>query len=149
VRQLEKLLSSSYADLAKVDVPFILMSQKDIPMSVMIEDKIDTTLNRNFVFFDSLKYSSAYYMKFNHLTHPYFSSLGILFGERDSRQDRSDTEILESYGWLGTYTLHFLNAFLKNDSASIKFMNNDPVANGRSKYYHRKNKATIGEWKDV
>lgn len=128
--QLQKLLSSSYANLSNVDVPFIFMSQKDIPLSVMIEDKIDTTLNRNFTFFDSLKQSQAYYLKFNDLTHPYFSSMGILFQDRDPRQDKSDKEIIVSYEWVSNYTMHFLNAFLKDDKLSIQFLNNDPTNNG-------------------
>ena len=128
--QFQKLLSSSYANLSKVDVPFIFMSQKDIPLSVMIEDKIDTTLNQNFPFFDSLKHSQAYYLKFNDLTHPYFSSMGILFQDRDPRQDKSDKEIIVSYKWVADYTLNFLNAFLTNDSSSIQFLNNDPINNG-------------------
>jgi dienelactone hydrolase len=128
--QLQKLLSSNYADLSKVDVPFLFMSQKDIPLSVMIEDKIDTTLNRSFTFFDSLKHSQAYYLKFNDLTHPYFSSMGIHFQERDPRQDKSDREIIDSYQWVSIYTMHFLNAFLKNDKSSIQFLDNDPINNG-------------------
>lgn len=99
--QFQKLLSSSYADLSKVDVPFIFMAQKDIPLSVMVEDQIDTTLNRNFAFFDSLRHSQAYYLKFNDLTHPYFSTMGVLFQDRDPRQDKSDKEITASYKWVG------------------------------------------------
>lgn len=128
--QSQKLLSSSYANVSKVDVPFMFMSQKDIPLSVMIEDKIDTTLNQNFYFFDSLKHSQAYYLKFNDLTHPYFSSMGILFQDRDPRQDKSDKEIIASYEWVNSYTMHFLNAFLKGDKSSIQFLNNDPSNNG-------------------
>lgn len=128
--QLQKLLSSSYANVSKVDVPFMFMSQKDIPLRVMIEDKIDTTLNRNFPFFDSLKHSQAYYLKFNDLTHPYFSSMGILFQDRDPRQDKSDKEIIVSYQWVSNYTMHFLNAFLKDDKTSIQFLDNDPINNG-------------------
>lgn len=128
--QLEKLLSSSYANLSRVDVPFMFMSQKDIPLAVMIEDKIDTTLNRRFGFFDSLKYSEAYYLKFNDLTHSYFSSMGILFQDRDPRQDKNDEQIIVSYGWVNKYTLHFLNAFLKDDKLSQRFVNDDPISNG-------------------
>ena len=128
--QFDKLLSSSYANLLRVDVPFIFMSQKDIPLSVMNEDKIDTTLNRRFDFYDSLKYSQAYYLKFNDLTHSYFSSMGILFQDRDSRQDKSDKEIIASYGWVTNYTLHFLNAFLKDNKSSKQFLDNDPISNG-------------------
>ena len=39
--QFQKIQSSPYFDLSKVDVPLIFMSQKDIPTAVMKEDKID------------------------------------------------------------------------------------------------------------
>jgi Dienelactone hydrolase and related enzymes len=128
--QFPKLLSSSYADISKVDVPFMFMSQKDIPLSVMIEDNIDTTLNRNFAFFDSLKHSQAYYLKFNDLTHSYFSSMGVLFQERDGRQDKSNRQIIASYNWVKIYSLHFLNAFLKGDKTSMRYLDTDPIDNG-------------------
>jgi tetratricopeptide (TPR) repeat protein len=128
--QFEKLLSSSYTNLSRVNVPFMFMSQKDIPLPVMIEDKIDTTLNRRFSFYDSLNYSQAYYLKFNDLTHSYFSSMGILFQDRDPRQDKSDKEIIASYKWVTDYSLHFLNAFLKDDKLSKQFLDNDPSSNG-------------------
>lgn len=128
--QFQKLLKSSYANVSRVDVPFLFMSQKDMPLTVMIEDKIDTTLNTNFTFFDSLKHSQAYYLKFNDLTHSYFSSMGILFQERDARQDKSDKEIIVSYGWVSRYTMHFLNAFLKDDGSSLQFLNSEPINNG-------------------
>ncbi|UXE67195.1 MAG: alpha/beta hydrolase [Chryseotalea sp. WA131a] len=128
--QFEKILTSSYANLSRVNVPFIFMSQKDIPLPVMIADKIDTTLNKRFDFYDSLKHSQAYYLKFNDLTHSYFSSMGVLFQDRGPRQDKSDKEIISSYGWMTNYTLHFLNAFLKNDKLSKQFLDNDPTSNG-------------------
>lgn len=128
--QLDKLLASPFAILSKVDVPFIFMSQKDIPMEVMKADKIDTTLNNQFGFYDSLKFSDAYYIKFNDLTHSYFSSMGILFQDRDLRQDKSDSEIITSYGWVNRYTLNFLNAYLKDIKESRQFLNNEPTKNG-------------------
>jgi dienelactone hydrolase len=128
--QFEKLMASSYGNMDKVDVPFMFMAQKDIPMPVMLAENIDTTLNRKFVFFDSLKYSQAYYLKFNQLTHSYFSSMGILFQDRDLRQDKSDDEIIGSYKWVCQYTLSFLNAFCKTDEEALKFLNRDPTENG-------------------
>lgn len=127
--QFNKLIASPYSDLS-IDIPFIFMSQKDIPLQVMIEDKIDTTLNNTFHFYDTLTQSEAYYLKFHDLTHSYFSSMGILFQKRDPRQDKSDLEIISSYGWVSRYTLHFLNAYLKQGESSKQFLNNDPVRNG-------------------
>jgi len=128
--QLGKLLASPFADLSKVDVPFIFMSQKDIPMEVMKADKIDMTLNNQFWFYDSLKFSDAYYLKFNDLTHSYFSSMGVLFQERDLRQDKNDSEIIMSYGWVNQYALNFLNVYLKDNNESLQFMKVEPGKNG-------------------
>lgn len=128
--QLPKLLASPTANLSHVDVPFLFMSQKDIPLQVMIEDKIDTSLNVRFEFYDSLKYSEAYYLKFNDLTHAYFSSLGVLFQERDPRQDKNNEEIIRSYCLVNDYTLHFLNAFLKGADSSKQFLDSHPGGHG-------------------
>lgn len=128
--QFQKIQSSPYFNLSKVDVPFIFMSQKDIPAEVMKEDKIDSTLNTKFEFYDSVKYSNAYYLKFNNMTHSYFSSMGVIFQDRDIRQDKSDTEIMESYKWVNIYTLNFVNAFLNNQSKAKQFLENQPAENG-------------------
>ncbi len=128
--QYDKLIKSAYFDIEKVDVPFIHMAQKDIPEQVLMEDHIDSTLNYKFEFYDNLLYSKAYSIKFHKLTHPYFSTLGVLFQQRDPRQDKSDLEIMESYKLASEYTLNFLNAFVKNDTRALNFMENEPSANG-------------------
>jgi dienelactone hydrolase len=128
--QLQKIQLSPYFKLSNFDVPFIFMSQKDIPEKVMKEDKIDTLLNSKFEFYDSLKYSTAYSLKFHDLTHSYFSSMGVLFQDRDARQDKSDKAIMNSYRWLNIYTLNFLNAYLGNNSPAKAFLENTPTQNG-------------------
>lgn len=127
--QYTTLQKSPFAAIQKVDVPFIHMSQKDIPKDVIIEDDIDTTLNHNFKFYDDLVYSKAYSLKFHNLTHQYFSTLGVLFGKRDQRQDKSDSKIMESYKWMTLYTLNFLDAFLKNDKKALNFLDSTPEKN--------------------
>lgn len=71
------------------------MAQKNIPEQVLKEDNINRTLNHNFEFYDSIQNSIAYKLKFHNLTHSSFSSLGVLFEQRDPRQDKSDVEIME------------------------------------------------------
>jgi dienelactone hydrolase len=128
--QYHKIQSSPYYNIAKVNVPFIFMSQKDIPLEVMKADNIDTTLNTKFEFYDSLLYSDAYYLRFNNMTHPYFSSMGVLFQDRDKRQDKADTLIMDSYKWMTMYCLNFLQAFLTNNTQAKAFLDNQPGANG-------------------
>lgn len=123
------LQSSPFFDIDKVDVPFIYMAQKDIPDQVLKEDNIAAELNTNFEFYDSLSNSRAYQLKFHNMTHPYFSTLGVLFQPRDKRQDNSDIEIMESYKLVSIYTLNFLNAFLKSDKGALRFMENSSSEN--------------------
>ncbi|MDN3643217.1 prolyl oligopeptidase family serine peptidase [Lutimonas halocynthiae] len=124
------LKKSPFFDINKMEVPYIHMSQKEIPDNVLEEDNIEAELNTKFDLYDSISYSTVYRLKFHHLTHSYFSTLGILFGDRDQRQDKSDAEIMESYKWVSTYTLNFLNAFLINDVSALCFVENNPSDNG-------------------
>ncbi|MEM7380977.1 MAG: alpha/beta hydrolase, partial [Bacteroidota bacterium] len=128
--QYPTLKKSSFFTIDKANVPFIHMAQKIIPEQVMKEDKIDPSLNNDFFFYDELVESEAYSLRFNNLTHSYFSTLGVLFQPRDLRQDKSDNKILESYRWMSYYTLMFLNAYLKKDMDAKDFLNNDPAEQG-------------------
>lgn len=89
-------------------------------------------MNYKFQLYDSLKYSNIYSYRFHDLTHSYFSSFGVLFTNRDKRQDKSDDKIMTSYNLLCQYTLNFLNAILKNDKIAIDFIENKPNGNGFS-----------------
>lgn len=120
--QYELLSLSPFYDPAKLDVPYLHMAQKDIPEIVLSEESIDPELNTKFQLFDSLSHSEAYQLKFHHLTHSYFSTLGVLFADRDTRQDKTDLEIMESYRLMANYTLNFLNASLKKGSQASSFL---------------------------
>lgn len=128
--QYELLKKSPFFDLNKIDVPYIHMGQKDIPKNVLKEDNIKAELNTKFDLYDSITNCKVYRLKFHNLTHSNFSTLGILFANRDERQDKSDSEIMESYKWVSTYTLNFLNSFLENDDNALKFIENKPSDNG-------------------
>lgn len=124
------LKASPFFNIQKLDIPFIHFSQKDIPDEVLTAENLDPALNTQFEYYDSLLYSEAYHLKFHHLTHSYFSTMGVLFQDRDKRQDKSDTEIMASYKLVATYTLKFLNAFLKKEPAAYSYLEQTPVRNG-------------------
>lgn len=124
------LEQSHFFDAAKIDVPYIHMAQKDIPDIVLKEDKIDAELNTKFQLYDSITQATSHQLKFHDLTHSYFSTLGILFADRDKRQDKNDSEIMESYKWVSAYALHFLDAVLKKDENALHFIENNPSKNG-------------------
>ena len=108
--------------IEKVDVPFLHMAQKVIPDEIMKEDKMDSKLNTEFSFYDELIYSDAYKLRFHDLTHLNFSSLDIVFRNRDPRQDKSDEKILQSYRLVLEYSLQFLNAYLKDDPEALQYL---------------------------
>lgn len=124
------LEKSPYFNLDRFDIPYIHFAQKDIPGEVLNSDKIPAELNYKFQLYDSLKYSNVYSYKFHDLTHSYFSSFGVLFANRDKRQDKSDAKIMASYKLLSEHTLQFLNATLKNDKYAKEFIENSPDKNG-------------------
>ncbi|GAA4274538.1 tetratricopeptide repeat protein [Aquimarina gracilis] len=126
------LEKSAYFDLKKVNIPYVHFSQKEIPKEVLMAEKIPAELNYEFKIYDSLQYSKAYSYRFNDLSHSYFSSFGVLFANRDKRQDKSDAKIMQSYKLLSEHTLQFLKAFLNEDKKAKEFVENSPKNNGFS-----------------
>lgn len=131
--QYTTLKKSPFFNLEKMDIPYIHLAQKDIPEQVLKEDNLNAELNHKFELYDSIFNSDAFQLKFHNLTHSHFSTLGVLFEPRDERQDKSDSEIMESYRLVSAYTLNFLNAFLKDDMKAVHFLENEPWDNGVEK----------------
>ena len=124
------LKQSPFFDVQNINVPYVHMAQKEIPEIVLKEDNIDAELNTKFTLYDSITNSKAYQLKFHNLTHSYFSTLGVLFGNRDQRQDKSDAEIMESYRLVSNYILNFFDAFLLDDKEALKFIETQLTDNG-------------------
>ncbi|WP_350288222.1 tetratricopeptide repeat protein [uncultured Croceitalea sp.] len=124
------LEKSPFFEIDKLDIPYIHFAQKEIPEEVLKSDNIPAELNYKFQLYDSLSYSNAHSYRFHNLTHSYFSSFGVLFANRDKRQDKSDAEIMVSYKLLSEHTLQFLDATLKNDDDAKLFIENNPDKNG-------------------
>ncbi len=120
------LEKSAYFNLSRLNIPYVYFAQKEIPEKVLKEDKIPAELNYKFQLYDSLKHSNVYSYRFHNLTHSYFSSYGVLFGNRDKRQDMSDDKIMAAYNQLSEYTLQFLNATLKNEESAKEFIEESP-----------------------
>tara|TARA_R110002074_G_C12541818_1_gene665771 strand:+ start:1835 stop:3340 length:1506 start_codon:yes stop_codon:yes gene_type:complete len=121
---------SPFFKLDRFVIPYIHFAQKEIPEEVLNRDNIPAELNYKFQLYDSLKYSNVHSYKLHNLTHSYFSSFGVLFANRDKRQDKSDAEIMASYKLLSEHILQFLNATFKNDENAKSFIENSPEKNG-------------------
>ncbi|TRZ45108.1 prolyl oligopeptidase family serine peptidase [Robertkochia solimangrovi] len=124
------LRESPYFDPEKIRVSYFHMAQKEIPEEVLLEDAISPDLNTDFQLYDRIANSTVYRLRFHDLTHSYFSTLGVLFAERDPRQDKSDAEIMASYKWAMRYSLNFFDAILKKEEAALRFIENKPEDNG-------------------
>ena len=126
---LNLLKSTPFYDIKKATIPFMHLAQKEIPAAIMKAQNIPDSLNTHFTFYDALTESDAYKIRLHHLSHSYFSTLGVLFEERDPKQDKSDQQIMASYQLATMYSLHFMNAYLKNDQSSLDFITNTPQEN--------------------
>ncbi|MEM9928541.1 MAG: prolyl oligopeptidase family serine peptidase [Bacteroidota bacterium] len=126
----EVLAKSPFFDLDKFAVPYIHFAQKKIPEQVLEEDNIPAELNYSYPLYDSLQYSNIYRYKFHHLSHSYFSSFGVLFGNRDKRKDKPDAEIMVSYRYLSEHVLQFLDATLKGSAPAKAFIERSPAESG-------------------
>lgn len=127
------LEKSAYFNLDRFTLPYIHFAQKEIPQNVLKEDKIPEELNYSFKLYDSLTYSNIYRYKFHDLSHSYFSSYGVLFGNRDKRQDKSDDKIMISYKYLTENVLQFFNTYLKNDTNAKEYIENSSEKNDLQK----------------
>ncbi|WP_367391547.1 alpha/beta hydrolase [Lewinella sp. LCG006] len=96
----EAIKNSTWCELQRLKVPFIHFSQKNIPVEVLKKEKLDTSINSDFAFFDELTETTKYEFRMKDLTHGYFSSFGALFIQRDTVQDKSYPEISDSYAKL-------------------------------------------------
>ncbi|WP_350284550.1 alpha/beta hydrolase [uncultured Croceitalea sp.] len=127
------LEGSPFFNLKKFTIPYIHFAQKEIPKAVLETDGIPQEVNHKFQLMDSLTYSEVHSYRFHDLTHSYFSTFGLLFTNRDKRQDKDDSKIARSYKLLCEHTLHFLDAIFKKDANAIRFIENSPIDNGYTK----------------
>ncbi|MEM1220779.1 MAG: CocE/NonD family hydrolase [Bacteroidota bacterium] len=127
------LASSAYFNLARFDRPYAHFAQKEIPAEILQSDNMPASLNTEFALYDSSQDSDIYCYRFHDLTHGYFSSFGVLFGNRDPRQDKSDTKIMASYRLVCEHVLQFLHGQLQGDAHALAFMERSPAQNGYAK----------------
>jgi tetratricopeptide (TPR) repeat protein len=77
-----------------------------------------------------LKYGDFYRLNIEPLDHGAFMSTSIRIGSAARFKAFPKPQVIEAYGWMARYSLQFLNALLKNDTASLAFLKNEPQKNG-------------------
>jgi pimeloyl-ACP methyl ester carboxylesterase len=83
-------------------------------------------------FYDALKYSDTYSLRFHHMLHLHFSSTFINFmkmGDIDHFK-ASRHQVNDSYNLMCKYVHSFLDAYLKGDNNALQYMANTPRKNG-------------------
>ena len=116
------------ADLNKVDVPIMYMTQKIFKPKMTIRgDSVNTKAP-----FDSLAYGPAYYLHFPEMVHQNFGAHFLRLFKRNPETESSQELINQSYEVVNQYALNFLNAYLKDDAQASTFLQNDVSDNGIS-----------------
>jgi len=126
VRYFPAIVSSAkYVTPARVKIPFLFVASKSRPIEDQLKYKADLTSS----FLNDMKYSDVYKVIMHPMRHGDFASLFLRFEPLGDDTDYSIDEISLAHSWVARYVNHFLNAYLKNDSTSLTFLNNTPARN--------------------
>ncbi|HVG32337.1 MAG TPA: hypothetical protein VM911_04630 [Pyrinomonadaceae bacterium] len=106
-----------YYSLSRITVPLAHLHGPDVP---------GTDLS----FLNTLKYSRRYLVAFPGMRHGDFVNNGMLEHFVPGMQGKTAVDTKTGFEWVCRYALHFLKAYLKNESASLSFLDNSPEANG-------------------
>jgi len=92
---------------------------------------------QDFEFYNKLKYSDAYLLHFNQMSHQDFNSKPQIrdFENIHSKKNKNLISIGDDNELVYQYSLHFLNAYMKDDLKSSSFIKNSPQENGISKNF--------------
>lgn len=115
----DKARQSPFFDITNIRVPYMFMSAR-------------ATLDELTNFYKKVKYSNAYLLDFHRLTHGDFSSYSYVVRNFISDSDDAELSIKRtSYELIAVYALHFFNAYLKENSESLRYLNNEIMKNDK------------------
>ena len=118
--------AAPYVTPARVTAPLLYLGAR--PRTV--EENLRMPNPVNYSFMNEMKYSNVYIASFQPMRHAAFSSFGMRTVPDDWFGEYTRTEVSVAHSWAARYTRHFLDAYLKNDSAGLAFLHNTPAANG-------------------
>jgi dienelactone hydrolase len=112
-----------------LSMPLLFLTAGDMSLEVINKDKVEVSAN----VLNEMTHSDVFIVRMREMTHGNFSALGqrLAAGSKDRPvSEYSEQEAAESYGWMAKYVLTFLDAELKDDPVSAKFLRNPPTMNG-------------------
>ena len=118
-------------DRAIKNLPYFSPGQLKTPFMNMARKVHD---EQDFEFYNKLKYSDAYLLHFNKITHIDFTTTPQVrdFENINRKKNKNLTSIGSDTELVYRYSLHFLNAYMKDDLNSYRFIQNSPEKNGIS-----------------
>ena len=81
-------------------------------------------------FMHEMTYSDVTILSLTPMRHHDFASYNQRFAQDEAFDKYSRDEVAQAYGWAACYTWRFLDAWLKDDAAGRRFLENTPAANG-------------------
>jgi tetratricopeptide (TPR) repeat protein len=110
-------------------LPLLFLASSDMSLETISKDHVDVSSN----VLNEMTHSDVFIVRMREMGHADFSALleRLPLGSTNRPpSEYSQQDISESYGWMAKYALAFLNAELKHDSDSGRFLRNPPAANG-------------------
>ena len=126
----EMFVKSIYYNIDHITMPLLFLRSKKIPDEIL--KKYGAQPQDHVKFYDQLKYSDAYFIRFNHMMHGDFCSAFLKFMDYKGPDnlESSPEEVNRSYNLMCKYVQNFLDAYIKGDHDALTFMSNSPGENG-------------------
>lgn len=109
----------------QIAVPWLYVARTPDTVPDINRKGIDTS----FSLLNEAKYSDVYQLTMYPMTHVDFISRRQRQSSESEYTEYSKDEVSRAYGWVVRYVHQFLNAYLKQDVASLAFINNTPARN--------------------
>jgi pimeloyl-ACP methyl ester carboxylesterase len=123
---------SLYYNPDNITMPSLFIRSWESPDAIPEKHSLDKELYEGFKFYDALKYSDTYSLRFHHMMHLHFSSTFINFMKMSDFEHfkASRHQVNYSYNLMCKYVHSFLDAYLKGDNKALQYMANTPRENG-------------------
>lgn len=115
-----------YATPERLALPMLYLGAKPSNAEAMNRAK---QVAASYSLMNRMDYSDLYNVTMYTMEHAAFQSESLRLGPEERFGEYSREEALVAHGWMGRYVRAFLDAYLRNDAASLAFLRNKPAAN--------------------